>query len=57
MDPELLPALGGGEAAPRQVFLSVLRAFFCIYWAREGAVVWCSASNAILIFFSFYIFP
>lgn len=50
MEPEPLPSLEGREAAPWQVFLSVLRAF-CIYWVRERAAVWHSASNSILIFF------
>ena len=53
VEPERLPALGGREAAPWQVFLSVLRAF-CIYWVRERAVVQRSASNSILIFFFFF---
>lgn len=44
MEPEPLPALGGREAAPWQVFLSVLRAF-CIDWVRERTAVWRSASN------------
>lgn len=54
MEPERLPALGGREAAPWQVFLSVLRAF-CIYWVRERAVVQRSASNSILIFFFLFL--
>lgn len=56
VEPKRLPTLGGREAAPWQVFLSVLRAF-CIYWVRERAVVQRSASNSILIFFSFFVFP
>lgn len=56
MEPEPLPALGGREAAPWQVFLSVLRDL-CIYWVRERAVVQHSASNSTLIFFSFFVFP
>ena len=55
MEPEPLPALGGREAAPWQVFLSVLTAF-CIYWVRERAVVQRPASNSILIFFLFLSF-
>lgn len=55
MEPEPLPAMGGREAVPWPVFLSVLRAF-CINWVRERAVVRHSASNSILMFFLFMSF-